>query len=938
MRKKMILFLFLCLIGSITQAQETKKQTLPHSLAASTEKLMLSGSCPDDNVTWDFFCTAGRKSGEWTTIRVPSCWELEGFGEYNYGHDRNKASEKGLYRTSFTLPADWKGKRIFIVFEGSMTDTEVRVNGKQAGDIHQGSFYRFKREITHLVSHKSENRLEVEVSKMSSNASVNSAEREADFWIFGGIFRPVYLEAQPNTFVEYTAIDARQDGEIRLEAFLNREVANAEIQVDLFDAQSGKKVGDFQAAYPTKTKQLIASSQIAGVTPWSAEDPHLYHAVITVSQKGKTLHTLRERFGFRTVEVKERDGVYVNGQKIRFKGINRHSHWPTTGRSVSPEQNLNDVKLIKEMNMNAVRMSHYPPDKNFLEVCDSLGLYVIDELCAWQSPPYDTGVGTILLHEMLKRDINHPSIIFWANGNEGGFNFDLDPIFPQLDIQKRPVLHPWALFSGINTIHYITYHSGIRDMFNGREIFMPTELIHGLYDGGHGAGLDDFWNLMLSNPLSAGMFLWDFADQAVVRTDKNGLLDTDKDHGADGIVGPYREKEGSFYTVKEIWSPIFVEKKYITPAWDGTLRIENRYDFTNTRDCSFSYRLARINSLDGEKEEKRGTIDAPAIDPWHKGDLKITLPDDWKRYDVFYLTAKGPKGEELYTWSFELTSPAFFAERILETIPAGASKATATEEDTYYLLSAAGIRVKIDKKSGLLKEVVNGKGLIPLTDGPVYITERDVVCKEVALTTADGLPRIDVVYNYQRGGEAYRFFWVMQDNGVLQLDYGYRPQDDIEMIGITFRFPEEGVSGAKLMANGPYRVYNNRLKGGTLDVWEKEYNDAITGERWIYPEFKGYYSLFYGMKLLCPTPFEVYCASEDISLHLFTPSIQQQYSVERNYTFPNYPEGNLSFMDAIPAVGTKFAKAENFGPQSQNHRFKIYGSPNLKNKIYFKFH
>ena len=202
--------------------------------------------------------------------------------------------------------------------------------------------------------------------------------------------------------------------------------------------------------------------------------------------------------------------------------------------------------------VNAVRMSHYPPDKHFLEVCDSLGMYVIDELCAWQYPPYDTEVGTILVGEMLKRDLNRPSIIFWANGNEGGFNFDLDPLFPQYDPQKRAVLHPWALSGNINTVHYIKYNSGIGNMFHGRDIFMPTEILHGLYDGGHGAGLDDYWNLMLSNPLSAGMFLWDFTDQAVVREDKNGFYDTDKDHGADGIVGPYREKEGSFFTIKEI--------------------------------------------------------------------------------------------------------------------------------------------------------------------------------------------------------------------------------------------------------------------------------------------------------------------------------------------------------------------------------------------------
>ncbi len=910
------------------------------SYARQTEKIMLSGHSTEEGVLWDFFCTAGRKSGEWTQIPVPSCWETEGFGAYNYGHDKNKASEKGLYRTTFTVPESWKDKRIFIVFDGSMTDTKVAVNGKQAGEVHQGAFYRFKREITDLVAVKAENKLEVEVSKMSSNASVNSAERDADFWVFGGIFRPVYLEAVPQTFIEYSGIDARHDGSIRLEVFLDKILSGATLQVELFEAGSGKKVADFHSEETSGTLHLTAESSVSGITPWSAENPCLYRAVITVSRKGIPLHTITERFGFRTVEVRERDGVYVNGKKMRFKGVNRHCFWPTTGRSVSREQSLGDVKLIKEMNMNAVRMSHYPPDKHFLELCDSLGLYVINELCAWQTPPYDTEVGTILVHEMLKRDLNHPSIVIWANGNEGGFNLDLDPLFSQLDPQKRPVIHPFGLFCGINTVHYITYNSGIKDMFNGREIFMPTELIHGLYDGGHGAGLDDYWNLMRSNPLSAGMFLWDFADQGVVRTDKGGILDTDKDHGADGIVGPYREKEGSFFTIKEIWSPVFVEKKYLTPAWDGTLAIENRYDFTNTKACRFTWSLAKFQALTGDKEVDSGTINAPDIEPGGKGELKLSLPAHWKESDVLYLSAYDPQGEELFTWSFELNSPAFFAERALKiNLENGsAEEVQVHEEAASYRLSAAGCTVRISKTTGLLEEVVHRQGRIPLEKGPVFITNHTVNCKSVTSLIQEGILRIHTLYTYSNGRTAYQFTWTMLPNGVLQLDYDYRPGDNTEMAGITFSFPEEGMTGARLFANGPYRVYKNRMKGGSLSMWEKEYNDAITGEVWEYPEFKGYYSLFYGMRLDCPTPFEVYSGSEDLFLHLFTPSIQTQYDRERNYTFPRYPEGNLSFLDAIPAVGTKFGKAPDSGPQSQLNRFKEFSaSPNMVNRLYFKF-
>lgn len=919
----------LVLLLALTISIKGQSQHIP------SETLYLSGHKADDNIEWDFFCTAGRKSGQWDKIRVPSNWELEGYGTYNYGHERNKSTERGLYKTRFRVPNNWKGKRIFIVFEGSMTDTRVTVNGKQAGDIHQGSFYRFKREITHLVSHTRANLLEVDVSKMSANESVNQAERQADFWVFGGIFRPVFLEAVPTDFIEYTAINALHNGEMAVEVNLDKPIAGADVMVEVFELKTNRKLGSFSKSFTQSNPKLLLEGKIDGVKPWSSESPNLYNTVVTVSRKGKELHRVTERIGFRTIEVRARDGVYINGEKIRFKGVNRHCFWPSTGRSVSREQSLIDALLIKEMNMNAVRMSHYPPDKHFLEICDSLGLYVINELCAWQYPPYDTQVGTILVNQMLIRDINHPSIIFWANGNEGGFNYDLDPLFYELDIQKRAVLHPWGLSGNINTVHYIDYNSGIKDMFNGRDIFMPTELLHGLYDGGHGAGLDDYWNLMLGNPLAAGLFLWDFSDQGVVRTDKGGILDTDKDHGADGIVGPYREKEGSFFTIKEIWSPVFVEKKYITPAWNGKLNIENRYHFTNTSECSFSYTLSRFSSLQQKINTPQIPVIAPNIAPGGKGQLALELPNDWKSYDFLYLTIHDKAGNELFTWSFEINTPAGFVEKSLDV---KTKSAIITSTENSFVLSAEGVTAYLSKETGLLEKVISNGNEIPLSNGPVYITDRQLQCRKVAIMETENGQQIDVIYNYDRGGEAYRFTWSMLKNGVLQLDYQYRPQNKVPMAGVTFDFPEEGITGADLLANGPYRVYNNRMKGGSIQLWKKTYNDAITGEVWDYPEFKGYYSHFYAMRLACPTPFEVYCANEDVTLHLFTPTPQQSYDLSRNYTVPPYPKGNLSFMDAIPPVGTKFGRADNYGPQSQLHLFKSYGgAKNMTNTLFFKF-
>ncbi len=246
--------------------------------------------------------------------------------------------------------------------------------------------------------------------------------------------------------------------------------------------------------------------------------------------------------------------MYLNGRKIVLKGVNRHSFRPDTGRTLTREQNYADARLIRQANMNAVRMSHYPPDPAFLDAADELGLYVLNELAGWQGF-YDTPTGARLIGQIVRRDVNHPSILFWDNGNEGGWNTDNDGEFARWDPQGRPVLHPWAIHGGINTDHYENYDSTVK-LSAGPEIFMPTEFLHGLYDGGIGAGLRDYWDVMGKSPTVAGGFFWAFADEGIARSDRDGRIDNVGNAAPDGMVGPRHEKEGSYFAVRELWSPV----------------------------------------------------------------------------------------------------------------------------------------------------------------------------------------------------------------------------------------------------------------------------------------------------------------------------------------------------------------------------------------------
>jgi hypothetical protein len=889
-----------------------------------SERQFLSGTGADQTVDWQFFCTGGNRSGEWTTIPVPSNWELQGFGTYNYGHakDSVRRKEQGLYRYNFTVPASWKGKHVDIVFEGSMTDTEVKVNGRLAGSVHQGSFYRFKYNVSTLLKYGKSNLLEVKVSKHSANSSVNKAERYGDFWIFGGIFRPVYLEAKPLQHIERVAIDARANGSLTAEVFIQHAANAGQITAQVTDL-GGKPVGpEFSAPFEKGASVIRLQSVIPGIKPWNPEEPNLYQVRFRLPDHGKIIHEVTERTGFRTIELRQRDGIYVNGVKIKFKGVNRHTFRPETGRASCKAFSIEDVKLIKEMNMNAVRMSHYPPDSHFLDVCDSLGLFVLNELAGWHNA-YDTETGTKLVEEMVMRDINHPSVAIWDNGNEGGTNPELDAVFKQYDIQKRPVIHPWMTNEGISTDHYINYDYGMGTYWHGHNIVFPTEFLHGLYDGGLGAGLSDFWELMWNNPRSAGGFLWVFADEGVVRTDRNGEIDTYGAAAPDGILGPHHEKEGSFFAIKEIWSPVKFEERDITAAFDGRLNVENRYLYSNLNTCSFRWKLAKMPLLEETTliRSMSGKSTAPDISAGHKGQLALDLPSDWHTYDVLYVTAIDKAGMEIYTWSWPIALPNDIAARLAGM--KGDRSVSVEEKDTLLIVKAGGIELNLGRKDGLLKKVFNTRGEIPFNNGPVLSGGQHIFEKMDVQSSGDS---VQIICSYAKESRMKELIWTIYPSGWIKLRIRYFPPEydaPFDYMGVNFSFPEDQVKSVRWLGNGPYRVWKNRMQGVELDIHQKEYNRTMTGiPPVVYPEFKGYHSNLYWVEINTTTqPFVVATASEDVFLRLFTPD-----QPEKTYhTAPPFPAGDISFMQGIPPIGTKSQQAWRLGPSGQKNQFFDYG-------------
>ena len=915
-----------------------------HHPTPITQHLYLSGHGCDDMVQWDFKCSDGRNSGKWTKIGVPSCWELQGFGTYQYGMrfygkatPEGIADEKGLYKTEFTLPKAWEGCQIQLVFEAVFTDANVTINGRKAGNgLYQGGFTRHTIDVSDRVFFGSKkNRLEVEVSKESANPQVNLAERRADYWNFGGIWRPVYIVAKPARNIQRVAINAKADGWFVADVFLNQAMPGYWVGVDILD-ENGKSGGTLPAfavnSDNTQVKFILDNPKL-----WNAEQPHLYTAVFTLKDpEGKTVHVERQKFGFRTIEYRhsyagdDGDGVFINGKKVIMKGVNRHSFRPESGRTLSKAKNIEDVKLIKSMNMNAVRLSHYPADPEFLDACDSLGLYVECEQPGWHWA-HETVVGSQIVEEMVTRDVNHPSIIFWSNGNEGGFNYELEQVFKKFDPQQRVVLYPWANRNGFETKHYRSWGETAEYM-RQKEIFMPTEFLHGLYDGGHGAGLADYWRLMMSNPRCAGGFLWDLMDQAVVRTDKNGMLDPVGNFGSDGIVGPHMEKEGSFYTIREVWSPVRV--LYFD---SNAFTIQNCYNFINLKDCQFRYRLLNMPAY-GEtdiKVIKEVKLPSPDAAPGERAQLKIGRTDA----DAIELTATDPNGQEIFTWSSKHTYKFGNFRNLYEHT----QKYSYTEDGDQLLVKNGDRQYTFSKKTGMLMGVSVGDRKLSLSNGPRFVAakradrsqdgfynhdDKEAFQKKTQYTeyadqgAFNGFTFSDstLVVNYLHGTINKVTWSFLADGGVyMNIDYDFNGV--VDLMGICFDYPESMMKSKQWVGKGPYRVWQNRQEGPQYGYWQNDYNDPVPGESWEYPEFKGYFTNVSWMKLNT-TEGQLGLEMLNGKVGVYTPRDG------RDHILYDLPETGISILKTIPAVRNKVNTTDLNGPSAQPYWSKGKGNIN----------
>ncbi|MFP4261161.1 MAG: glycoside hydrolase family 2 TIM barrel-domain containing protein [Opitutales bacterium] len=916
-----------------------------------TIRVYLTGKGPSDAVDWEFFCSSGRNRGRWTSIPLPSNWEQHEFGDYNYGYDLppEKHDEVGTYRTAFTIPEAWKNRHVRLVFEGAMSETSIRVNGQATGAVNQGGYLPFRYPLNGkhfrgslvppVLKYGESNELEVRVAKRPSNHSLDVAERSADYWVFGGIYRPVYLESLPLEFIDRVAIDAAHDGRISLEAYIQdhsdlktKDVAESgELNfVDYIEAQifteEGEPFGDVlakQIGGPTATVRLQA--QLNNPAMWTPETPNLYRLRTRIYKSGDLVHERFDSFGFRTIEIRPREGLFLNGERLLVKGVNRNGMDPYTARAIDPASAWDDARMIKSMNANLVR-AHLPPSKAFMEACDRLGLLFIIELSTWKYPAIDSPVARELAYRLVTHYHNHPSLIMWANGNEGGFNRDIDPIFGMFDLQNRPVIHPWAVFNGLNALHYPSY-AQLEAALRQPWLVLPTEFLHGVFDGGHAAGLSDYWDLMRGSPNAAGGVLWCWADAGLFRTDSK-QIDTEGNYSADGIVGPMREKEASFYGIREIWSPIHIAPEGDSSTFGGSLSLENRFSFKNADTCTLHWSLIdyphpRDSNPGAPFTKESGQLRLPSLPPGESGMLGLPLPPNWRDYDSLAVRVKGEDGTELMKWAWAIEHTS---DRLADKESDWSSSIV---EISPFVFRVGRFSYKFSPQTGQLlscqldqRDIGFGNGPRLYAQSPGSVSDFDSSEWTVRLERDEH--QVVIASTQPRGESSFK--WTLSACGSLSLEYIFQPPaDPLEYLAVGMDLREEAIQSKRWLGKGPHRIWANRQKGPQFSLWKNPFNDTVPGESWDYPAFKGIFGDVHWMDLSTTSGVSLLVELEEAAdLGVLRPKNANHDGAGRAHKYGPvkaswaYPKsGGLFFFHKLPAIGSKLNHAADLGPQSE---------------------
>lgn len=655
-------------------AYETENLAKADQKARSERYLSLEGkwkfnfSKDHDKAPRDFYSLKYDDS-QWTDFPVPGILELNGYGDAIYSNNgypwrtqfrpeppfvEERNNYTGSYRKMVTVPADWKGERIYLHVGSATSNLMVWVNGKFVG-YSEDSKVSAEFDLTKYLTPGKENLIAMQVMRWCDGSYLE----DQDFWRFTGIAREVYLYARPQAhiadlFITPDLVNNYQDG--TLEVKLNAVGAKGETVMFSLKDKEGKEVAA-QTAKVGGNGEVKVNFNVKNPLKWTAETPNLYTLYTTLMDGKQVAEVVPQRVGFRKVEIKNAQ-VLVNGQPVLFKGANRHELDPVTGYVVSMDRMLEDIRVMKELNINAVRTCHYPNDPRWYELCDIYGIYMVAEA---NIESHGMGYGDKTLakeptyekahlernESNIKIYKNHPSIIFWSVGNEAGYGPNFEKAYDLVKAYdpSRPCQYEQAGQNGKTDIFCPMYYDyGGCDKYSQGDNPRPLiqcEYAHAM--GNSMGGFKEYWDMVRKYPKYQGGFIWDFVDQGLRVKNKQGKTiyayggdfgrypTSDHNFNCNGIINPDRKPNPHANEVRYYYQNIWSTAKDLKV---GEVEVYNENFFKSLDDVELQWTLESEgkvlangrNALDIPAQQKRVVkLDGYSLPADVKGEVVLNL-------------------------------------------------------------------------------------------------------------------------------------------------------------------------------------------------------------------------------------------------------------------------------------------------------------------------
>ncbi|UOB18468.1 glycoside hydrolase family 2 TIM barrel-domain containing protein [Abyssalbus ytuae] len=826
----------------------------------------------------------------WDDIEVPSNWEMKGYGTPIYTNIRYPfknnppfiQSEKGYtnekepnpvgsYKRDFEIPQDWKGKEIFLHFNGVYSGMFLWINGKKVGYT-QGANNDAEFNITKFVK-PGTNTIAVQVFRWTDGSYLE----DQDMFRLSGIYRDVYLFATPkltirdfiieSDFKEENLTRADLSVKAKLKNFDKKAIQNSSFIVTLLDPQNKivaeveKPLGKIisKADQEIKIEQEIVNPQL-----WSAETPHLYSVILTLKdENGNETLALSNKYGFRKIEIKNKR-VYVNNKQVFFKGVNRHDTHPLYGKAIPVASMLEDILLMKQNNINTVRTSHYPNSPKMYAMYDYYGLYIMDEADvenhgnhsisndpAW-IPAYNDRI-----QRVINRDRNHPSVIFWSLGNEGGGGNNFAVMYQHAKkIDASRPIH----YEGKNEVADVDSHMypSISRMqsFDQQQSDKPYFLCEYAHAMGNAIGnLEEYWDYIENHSQRMiGGCIWDWVDQGITKYGQPtnhyfyggdfGDKPNDHDFCANGIVTPDRQVTAKLLEVKSVYQYIEIKPKDLK---NGIITVTNKYDFINLNRFNIKWEIIK----DGIPTES-GNLSPVNVLPDETTDIHIPLPGNYKNDHEYFLNLYfelkedapwANAGHVLASQQLSLTS----RKEVMNVETKNLNRIVFKEENNKVTISGNNFNASFDKtkgnftslKYGDIEVIHKGEGFTfnwfravsndKYTDCRYYPTSEKVTKAEYKLNPGKKSVTINLTkeVNIQRSNNplsfSYEVHYTIYENGWIDVDATFeKPENDqiIRRLGLRMQLNKE-LDKVKWYGRGPHENYIDRKASTLMGTYAK---------------------------------------------------------------------------------------------------------------------